>query len=94
MTGFDDRQNGFPKLPIIVIDPPPQPPQPPRTNRDKYGGLLYLGIAGLVVLVVMIAWFAPMPSGSSAIDLGRDLRPSRCQAINRREDRIRAQAQS
>jgi hypothetical protein len=55
VTGFDDRQNGFPKLPIIVIDPPPQPP---RTNRDKYGGLLYLGIAGLAVMTLLIAWFA------------------------------------
>jgi hypothetical protein len=51
-----DTQNGFPKLPIIVMDSP-QAPQPPRTERDKYGGLLYLGIAGLVVLAVMIAWF-------------------------------------
>ena len=26
-------------------------------SRDKYGGLLYLGVAGLVVLGVMIGWF-------------------------------------
>ena len=56
MSGFGDGKNGFPKLPIIVMDPPPAQ-QPPRTDRDKYGGLLYLGIAGLVVLAVMIAWF-------------------------------------
>lgn len=56
MSGFGNSQNGFPKLPIIVMDAP-APPQPPRTERDKYGGLLYLGIAGLVVLAIMIAWF-------------------------------------
>src|SRR5271165_2205268 len=48
-------QTGFPQLPIIVVDPPPQPP---RTERDKYGGLFYLGIAGLAVVALMIAWFA------------------------------------
>lgn len=57
MSGFGDGQNGFPKLPIIVMDPPP-PQQPPRTERDKYGGLFHLGIAGLAVLALMIAWFA------------------------------------
>jgi hypothetical protein len=57
VSGVGDRQNGFPKLPIIVIDSPPPPP-PPRTTRDKYGGLLYLGIAGLAVMAVLIAWFA------------------------------------
>jgi hypothetical protein len=56
VSSFGDKQNGFPKLPIIVLDPPQQ--QPPRTKRDKYGGLLYLGVAGLVVLGAMIAWFA------------------------------------
>ena len=35
----------------------PPPPPPPRTERDKYGGLFYLGIGGLALLVVMIAWF-------------------------------------
>jgi hypothetical protein len=58
VSSFGDGKNGFPKLPIIVIDPPPSPPQPPRTKRDKYGGLLYLGVAGLIVLAVMIVWFA------------------------------------
>jgi hypothetical protein len=55
LSGFEDKQNGFPKLPIIVMDPPP--PQSPRTKRGKYGGLLYLGVAGLVVLGGMIGWF-------------------------------------
>jgi hypothetical protein len=42
----------FPTLPIInpVVSAP-------RTERAKYGGLLYLGIGGLVVLIVLIAWF-------------------------------------
>jgi hypothetical protein len=57
VSGLGDRQNGFPKLPIVVIDSPP-PPQPPRTQLDKYGGLLYLGIAGLAVMALLIAWFA------------------------------------
>jgi hypothetical protein len=57
VSAFGDGKNGFPKLPIIVIDPPPQQ-QPPRTARDKYGGLLYLGVAGLIVLALMIVWFA------------------------------------
>lgn len=55
MSGLGDGQNGFPKLPIIVMD---QPAPPPRlTAREKYGGMLYLGIGGLVVLAGMIAWF-------------------------------------
>jgi hypothetical protein len=54
VSGVGGGQNGFPKLPIIVVDPPPQPS---RTQREKYGGLLYLGIAGLAVLCILIAWF-------------------------------------
>ncbi len=57
VSSFGDGQTVFPKLPIIVIDPPP-PVQPPRSKSDKYGGLFYLGIAGLVVMTAMIAWFA------------------------------------
>jgi hypothetical protein len=54
VSSFGDGQNGFPKLPIIVLD---SKQQPPRTARDKYGGLLYLGIAGLAVLALLIGWF-------------------------------------
>ncbi|MDB5351571.1 MAG: hypothetical protein JWN86_2818 [Planctomycetota bacterium] len=42
----------FPELPIITPDPPR------KTQLEKYGGLLYLGSAGLAVLVALIAWFA------------------------------------
>jgi hypothetical protein len=52
VSGLGDGRNGFPKLPILDSVPPP-----PRTRRDKYGGLFYLGIGGLALLVVMIAWF-------------------------------------
>jgi hypothetical protein len=54
VSGLGDGRNGFPKLPIVVIDPPQQPS---RTQREKYGGLLYLGIAGLAILCLLIAWF-------------------------------------
>jgi hypothetical protein len=40
-----------PSLPIITPDPPR------RSAAQKYGGLLYLGIAGLVVLIALIARF-------------------------------------
>jgi hypothetical protein len=39
-------------LPIVTPDPPPS-----RPVAEKYGGLYYLGLAGLVVLVVLIVWF-------------------------------------
>jgi hypothetical protein len=55
VSGLANGPNGFPKLPILDSMPPP--PLPPRTRRDKYGGLFYLGIGGLALLVVMIAWF-------------------------------------
>lgn len=52
-----DAQGGhppdFPTLPILS-----PADLPPRGAREKYGGLFYVGIGGLVVLVVLIAWFA------------------------------------
>src|SRR4051812_9837506 len=42
----------FPTLPIIT------PEEVRRGDREKYGGLFYLGIAGLVVIVTLVAWFA------------------------------------
>ena len=42
----------FPSLPIITLDPKP------RSESAKYGGLFYLGIAGLVVLLALVSWFA------------------------------------
>lgn len=41
-------------LPIVTPDPPPRH----RTQAERYGGAYYLGIAGLVVLAGLIAWFA------------------------------------
>jgi hypothetical protein len=52
VSGLADGRNGFPTLPILN-----SVPAPPRTERDKYGGLFYLGIAGLFVLLLMIGWF-------------------------------------
>ena len=51
MSGLANGRNGFPELPILDSIPPP------RTERDKYGGLYFLGIGGLALLVLMIAWF-------------------------------------
>jgi len=55
LIAFAERQNGFPKLPIVTPDPPAPPA---RTQSQKYGGLFRVGIAGLAILVAMIAWFA------------------------------------
>ena len=48
----------FPELPILNPgELPAAATGPPRTQREKYGGLFYLGIAGLVVLIALVAWF-------------------------------------
>jgi hypothetical protein len=63
LNGFDERRlsNGqgdgrvrFPDLPIVN----PDVPVPSRGQREKYGGLFYLGIAGLLLLVALVGWFA------------------------------------
>jgi len=54
LSVFGESPNGFPKLPILNA----MPTAPARSQRDKYGGLFYLGIAGLVVLVALVGWFA------------------------------------
>ncbi len=41
----------FPALPIITVDPPRM------TQREKYGGLFYLGLAGLVIVLGLVGWF-------------------------------------
>ena len=51
MTPFE-----FPKLPIL--SPAEIPPPPRLSQREKYGGLFYVGIAGLVLLCLMVGWFA------------------------------------
>lgn len=46
-TGFS-----FPPLPIVTAPPA-------RLNaHQKYGGLFYLGVGGLLVLVALVGWFA------------------------------------
>jgi hypothetical protein len=47
----------FPDLPIINPGFPTPPPAPARSQREKYGGLFYLGIAGLLFMVVLVGWF-------------------------------------
>lgn len=42
-------------LPIIRVDPPA--PAPALSTREKYGGLFYLGLAGLGFLLFLIAQF-------------------------------------
>lgn len=42
----------FPSLPIVT-------PNPPRLGRaEKYGGLFYLGVGGLLVLAALVGWFS------------------------------------
>lgn len=53
MSVFGDSPNGFPKLPILS-----QAELPALTQREKYGGLFYLGIGGLLVLIALVGWFA------------------------------------
>ena len=47
----DPFESRFPSLPIVTSD------APRKSAREKYGGLLYLGIGGLAVLVSLIGWF-------------------------------------
>jgi hypothetical protein len=42
----------FPPLPIVTPDPPPR-----LSGREKYGGLFYLGVGGLAVLLLLVGWF-------------------------------------
>jgi hypothetical protein len=42
----------FPTLPIVTPDPPR------RSESAKYGGLFYLGLGGLLILVTLVSWFA------------------------------------
>ncbi len=54
MNAFGENANGFPTLPIL--SPAEIPPR--KTEREKYGGLFYLGIAGLVFMLGLVALFA------------------------------------
>jgi hypothetical protein len=48
-------QGGFPKLPILSSVPSAEPAS--RGQIDKYGGLFYLGIGGLVAIVLFVGFF-------------------------------------
>lgn len=52
MNGSPDGSARFPTLPIVNPTIAST-----RTDRSKYGGLFYLGIGGLVVLALLLAWF-------------------------------------
>jgi hypothetical protein len=55
MTPDDPRPrppSPFPALPIITVDPPR------KTQREKYGSFFYLGIAGLLISLGLVGWFA------------------------------------
>jgi hypothetical protein len=53
LSVFGDSPNGFPKLPILN-----QAELPALTQREKYGGLFYLGVGGLLVLIALVGWFS------------------------------------
>ncbi len=42
----------YPSLPIVTPDPPR------RSAVEKYGGMYFLGLAGLVVVIGLVSWFA------------------------------------
>jgi hypothetical protein len=55
LSDFGESRFEFPNLPILS---PAEIPPPRKSQREKYGGLLYVGIAGIVLLVLMVGWFA------------------------------------
>lgn len=55
LTAFGDRPHEFPRLPILS---PAEIPSPRKSQYEKYGGLFYLGIAGLALVCAMVGWFA------------------------------------
>ena len=56
MSAFGESPFDFPKLPIL--SPAELSPPPRKSQREKYGGALYLGIAGILLLGLMLGWFA------------------------------------
>jgi hypothetical protein len=60
LSVFGESANGFPKLPILSpaeIPPTGQHGGSARSQFEKYGGLFYLGIAGLAILAGLVGWF-------------------------------------
>lgn len=54
----DPERPGAAPMPPIHSDLPIITPDPPRRSQaQKFGGLFYLGIGGLAVLVLLIGWF-------------------------------------
>jgi hypothetical protein len=51
-------ETAFPVLPILTPAEEQQDRGRRRSSRDKYGGILYLGIAGLMILAALVGWFA------------------------------------
>jgi hypothetical protein len=47
----------FPELPILSPQEMKRHQQEKRSQKEKFGGLFYLGIGGLVVLISLLAWF-------------------------------------
>jgi hypothetical protein len=50
----------FPDLPILNANEVPAAPTPTaraRSQREKYGGLFYLGIGGILLLIALVGWF-------------------------------------
>jgi hypothetical protein len=45
-------------LPIVTPAEREQDQARRRSGRDKYGGLFYLGVAGLAVVLTLVGWFA------------------------------------
>jgi hypothetical protein len=48
----DPPEFAFPPLLIVTPD------SPRRTEREKYGGLFYLGLLGLITILALVGWFA------------------------------------
>ena len=55
MGSSGDGRPRFPDLPIL--NPGDSVAPAPRGQREKYGALFYLGIAGLLFLIVLVGWF-------------------------------------
>jgi hypothetical protein len=47
----------FPVLPIVTRAEQEQDQTRRRSGGDKYGGLFYLGVAGLAIMAALIGWF-------------------------------------
>jgi hypothetical protein len=48
----------FPVLPIVTPAEREQDQTRRRSGREKYGGLFYLGVAGLAIVATLVGWFA------------------------------------